>query len=149
MTQCALKLVSLGLSLGVLAACGGGQRDVVVEGTDNELVMLAGSWDGSYRGADSGRSGPVTFSLRVGQHSAEGEVRMGGTTPLKIEFVHIKAGQIRGTIAPYTDPACKCQVETTFLGQRAGESISGTFETKLGTTGQVQAGSWDVTRTAH
>jgi hypothetical protein len=137
------------LSLALLAACGGGQREVAVQGSENELVKLSGTWEGSYRGADSGRSGPVTFALQLGQHSAEGEVRMGGTTPLKIEFVQVKAGQVRGTIAPYTDPGCACQVETTFLGTRSGDAISGTFETKVGATGKVQTGSWQVSRTAH
>ncbi|MBC7976001.1 MAG: hypothetical protein H7138_13600 [Myxococcales bacterium] len=136
------------LWLATLAACGGGQREVAVKGPDNELVKLVGTWEGDYHGDDSGRSGPISFGLQLGQHSAEGEVRMGGTTPLKIDFVQIKAGQIRGTIAPYTDPGCSCQVETTFLGTRAGESISGMFETKVGATGQIQTGSWKVARTA-
>ena len=136
------------VSFVVLAACGGGQREVAVQGPDNELVKLVGTWEGDYHGTDSGRSGPVSFSLQLGQHSAEGEVRMGGTTPLKIEFVQIKAGQVRGTIAPYTDPGCSCQVETTFLGTRSGEAISGMFETKVGATGQIQTGSWKVARTA-
>jgi hypothetical protein len=136
-------------SLATLAACGGGQREVEVKGTDNELVKLVGTWEGNYHGAESGRSGPVSFALQLGHHSAEGEVRMGGTTPLKIEFVQIQAGQVRGTIAPYTDPGCQCQVETTFLGTRAGEAISGMFETKVGATGQIQTGSWQVARTAH
>src|SRR5688500_14608743 len=112
------------LSFAILAACGGGQREVAVKGPDNELVKLVGTWEGSYQGTDSGRSGPISFALQLGQHSAEGEVRMSGTTPLKIEFVQVKAGQIRGTIAPYTDPACTCEVETTFLGNRTGESIN-------------------------
>ncbi|HEY0194897.1 MAG TPA: hypothetical protein VGC42_27480 [Kofleriaceae bacterium] len=73
----------------------------------------------------------------------------GRTTPLKIEFVNVKDSQIRGTIAPYTDPTCSCQVETTFLGNRTGESIEGKFETKLGGTGKTQAGSWQVKRTEH
>lgn len=137
------------LSLALLAACGGGQREVAVQGADSELVKLVGTWEGSYQGNDSGRSGPVSFALQLGQHSAEGEVRMGGTTPLKIEFVQIKDGQVRGTIAPYTDPACSCQVETTFLGTRSGEAISGMFETKVGATAQIQTGSWHVARTAH
>ena len=137
------------LSLATLAACGGGQKEVAVKGSENELVKLVGTWEGDYHGVESGRSGPVSFALQLGQHSAEGEVRMGGTTPLKIEFVQIKAGQVRGTIAPYTDPACSCQVETTFLGTRTSESISGMFETKVGATGQIQTGQWRVTRKSH
>lgn len=145
-----LRSSLLSFSLAILgSACGGAQKEVPVRGTDNELVRLAGNWEGDYHGLESGRSGPIEFDLRLGMHSAEGEVRMGGTTPLKIEFVNFKDGQIRGTIAPYTDPACSCQVETSFLGTRSGDHIEGKFETKLGTTGQVQSGSWQVKRTAH
>lgn len=141
-----LRVISL-LLVG-LVACAGSQREVAVQGTDNELIKLAGNWQGDYQGNESGRSGPITFDLRLGQHSAEGEVRMGGTTPLKIEFVTVKDSQVRGTIAPYTDPACSCQVETTFLGTRTGDEIAGRFDSKLGATGQTQTGSWQVKRTS-
>jgi len=132
----------------MLAACGGGQKDVAVQGADTELVKLVGEWQGDYKGNESGRTGPVTFSLQLGSHTAEGEVVMGGKTPLKIEFVQVKGGQIKGTIAPYTDPNCSCQVETSFLGNVTGDSIAGMFETKIGATGQIQTGSWQVTRKA-
>ena len=71
---------------------------------------------------------------------------MSGSTPLKIEFIAVKGGQVKGTIAPYTDPNCKCQVETSFLGNVAGNTISGMFETKIGATGQIQTGKWNVKR---
>jgi hypothetical protein len=132
----------------VLLGCGGSQKDVTVQGPDTEIARLAGEWKGEYKGNETGRSGPVTFSLQVGQHTAEGEVLMSGTTPLKIEFVQVKGGQIRGTIGLHTDPGCSCQVETSFLGTLAGDTLSGMFETKIGTTGQIQTGSWTVTRQA-
>jgi hypothetical protein len=132
------------LLLAVIAACGGGQKEVAVEGSDTELVKLAGDWEGDYKGIESGRTGPVKFSLTVGSHVAEGEVFMGGQTPLKIEFVQIKGGQVKGTIAPYTDPRCNCQVATSFVGSVTGDEISGSFETKV--QDQVQSGSWHVTR---
>jgi hypothetical protein len=127
-------------------ACGGGQKDVAVEGPDTELVKLAGDWSGEYQGKESGRSGTVSFSLQIGRHIAEGEVVMSGSTPLKIEFVQIKGGQVRGTISPYTDPNCNCQVETSFLGNVAGATISGMFETKIGASGQIQTGTWRVAK---
>jgi len=146
MLRASILSLSLVLSVG---ACAGTQKEIPVQGTDNELVKLAGTWEGDYQGTDSGRNGPIKFDLRIGVHSAEGEVRMGGTTPLKIDFVNVKDGQVRGTIAPYTDPACNCQVETTFLGNRSGEEIAGSFETKLGATGKTQSGTWQVKRTSH
>jgi hypothetical protein len=128
----------------ICASCGGSQQDVAVKGTDDELVRLAGDWEGDYKGIESGRSGTVKFSLQLGRHVAEGEVFMNNATPLKIEFIAVKAGQVKGTIAPYTDPNCSCQVETSFLGNVTGDQITGSFETKV--SGQVQTGSWSVTR---
>ena len=126
--------------------CGGTQKEVTVKGADTELAKLAGDWAGDYKGNESGRAGTVSFSLQLGRHTAEGEVIMSGATPLKIEFVAVKGAQVKGTIAPYNDPNCSCQVETSFLGNVAGNTISGMFETKIGTTGQIQTGSWTVTR---
>jgi hypothetical protein len=134
------------LALAVAAACGGSQKEVAVQGSDLDLARIAGDWQGEYKGNESGRTGPVTFSLQVGSHTAEGQVVMGGATPLKIEFIKVKEGEVRGTIAPYTDPNCTCQVETTFDGTLGKDVINGTFETKLSTTGQVQSGTWQVAR---
>jgi len=72
-----------------LGACGAGHKDV--QGNDHELAKVAGEWEGDYKGADSGRSGPVTFSLQLGRHVAEGEVVMSGITPLEIAFVQLPA----------------------------------------------------------
>ncbi len=130
----------------LLAACGGTQKDVAVEGKDDDLVKLTGDWQGEYKGNESGRSGTVQFSLQLGSHIAEGQVIMGGTTPLKVEFVSISKGQLKGTIAPYTDPNCSCQVATTFLGTMGDKTVNGTFETKISTTGQTQTGTWFVTK---
>ena len=137
--------VKLTLILALLVACGGGQKEVAVRGSESDLEQVAGDWQGEYKGTESGRSGPVSFSLRIGFHIAEGEVVMGGATPLKIEFVAVKHGEIKGTIAPYTDPNCSCQVETTFLGTLGSTAITGTFETKLA-SGQIQSGTWTVTK---
>jgi hypothetical protein len=133
-------------ALAVLAACGGTQKEVAVQGSDLDLARVAGDWEGEYKGADTGRSGAVSFSLAVGSHTAEGQVVMNGATPLKIAFVKIKNNEVKGTIAPYTDPACSCEVETTFLGTAENDTIDGTFESKVSKTGQVQTGTWSVTR---
>src|SRR4051794_20544742 len=85
--------------LGV-AACGAGQKEVEVKGKDTEMAKLSGTWEGDYKGNESGRNGTVKFSLELGRHTAEGEVLMGGATPLKIQFVDVEGGQIKGTVAP-------------------------------------------------
>ena len=134
------------LVVGLLGACAASPKEVTVRGTDLDLARIAGDWDGEYKGTESGRTGPVSFSLQVGSHTAEGQVVMNGATPLKIEFVKIKQDQVKGTIAPYVDPACKCQVETTFVGDLSENVIVGSFESKLGTTGMTQSGTWTVSR---
>lgn len=130
------------------AGCGGSQKAVEVKGGDAELAKIAGEWSGDYQGVESGRSGTITFELQLGRHTAEGEIRMGtpDAPPLKIEFVAIEGGRVSGTIAPYTDPNCSCEVQTTFVGTASGERISGDFETKVSATGDVQRGTWQVTR---
>jgi hypothetical protein len=129
-----------------VAACGGSPKAVEVKGKDTETAKLAGEWEGSYEGKESGRTGTVTFSLQLGRHTAEGEVFMGGDTPLKIQFIEVEGGRIQGNIAPYTDPNCSCEVETSFLGIVSGDAISGEFSTKIGATGSIQTGTWQVVR---
>jgi hypothetical protein len=141
-----VTLLASGAATTPLVACGGSQKDVEVKGKETETAKLAGEWEGSYEGKESGRTGTVKFSLQLGMHTAEGEVFMGGETPLKVQFIEVEGGQIQGTIAPYTDPNCDCQVETSFLGIISGDSISGQFSTKIGATGQIQTGSWEVAR---
>jgi hypothetical protein len=143
-----IVIVTLLAAGGVMAACGGSQKDVEVKGKETETAKLAGDWEGTYEGKESGRQGTVKFSLQLGMHTAEGEVFMGGDVPLKIQFIDVEGGQIQGTIAPYTDPNCNCQVETSFIGVVSGDEIKGEFSTKIGATGQIQTGDWQVTRKA-
>ena len=132
-----------------VVACGGTQKDVSMEGKDTDLARVAGDWQGEYKGDQSGRTGTVSFSLELGNHIAEGQVMMNGATPLKIKFVGVKQNQIHGTIEPYTDPNCKCQVETSFDGRLGEDEIAGNFETKISANGQTQTGTWSVSRGKH
>ena len=138
----------LAIAFVMAAACGGSQKAVEVKGGDAELAKLAGTWSGDYRGHESGRAGTIDFALELGRHTAAGEIHMGApdAPPLKIEFVAIDGGQVSGTIAPYTDPNCQCEVETTFTGVADGDSIAGTFATKVSANGETQSGDWRVTR---
>jgi hypothetical protein len=146
---CALLLL-LFLPLG--AACGGAASSTVpVNGSDVDISLVAGSWEGSYQGKESGRSGGVTFDLALGHHAAEGQVTMRGAglppegQALKIRFVEMEGGRIRGQIAPYTDPQCKCLVETEFIGKVKGTAMEGTFTTRV-PDGRVQSGTWEAAR---
>ncbi len=128
------------------AACGGSANQVEVKGGESDLAGLAGEWEGSYTGIESGRSGPVSFSLALGRHTADGTVLMGGDTPLKIQFLAVEGGTLNGKIDPYTDPSCNCQVSTEFVGTQDGDLISGTFTTTVVGTDTVQTGEWSVNR---
>jgi hypothetical protein len=140
-----MKMFVLGF---IVAACGGGASQVAVKGGDVELASLAGEWQGNYKGTESGREGPVTFSLAVGSHTADGTVLMGGTSPLKIQFVAFEHGKISGKIDPYTDPSCQCQVQTEFTGTREHNTIDGTFTTTVVGKPIEQHGVWNVKRTS-
>lgn len=138
----------IAIALFLAAACGGSQKSVEVKGGDGELAKLAGTWSGDYRGLESGRSGTIDFALELGRHTAVGEIHMGApdAPALKIEFVAIAGGQVSGTIAPYTDPNCQCEVQTTFTGVADGDAIAGSFSTKVSATGDTQTGEWRVER---
>jgi hypothetical protein len=140
--------VSLLLAVVLTAsACGGSSKQVPVQGSENQLAAIAGDWEGEYKGDESGRTGPIHFTLAVGRHTADGTVVMSGQTPLQIRFVSVEGGDnVSGTIEPYTDPSCSCEVQTEFVGTRNGNRIEGTFTTKATQSGAVQHGSWGVTR---
>lgn len=140
-----MKALPLALFVFGLGACAGAQHPVEVKGGDADLVSLAGDWTGSYTGIESGRSGPVSFSLELGRHTADGKVLLDGATPLAIQFVAIEGGQVSGKIVPYTDPTCHCEVDTDFIGSLDGDSITGTFTTVATGHGE-QHGEWSVAR---
>jgi hypothetical protein len=136
--------------LAMTAGCGAATQ-VPVKGKDTEVVRLAGSWEGTYVGADSGRSGTIRFDLTLGRYTAEGQVMMFSedateAQPLRIQFVEVEDRQISGTIAPFVDPRCECTVETRFLGSVEGDLIDGTFISQLEGREEVQRGSWTVHR---
>jgi hypothetical protein len=133
--------------------CGGATSTVPVNGSDVDLSLVAGAWEGEYQGKESGRSGAITFDLALGHHAAEGNVVMHGAgmppegQTLQIRFVEMEGGQIRGKIVPYPDPQCKCEVETEFIGKVKGAAMDGTFTTRV-PDGRVQTGTWEAARKA-
>lgn len=145
---------------------------VPVEGAD--VSALAGRWEGEYSSVDTGRTGSIVFELKKGDKVAHGDVLMvprgglttgGGATGeptsklpgtsetvrtmprvLNINFVSASGGVLRGTMDPYRDPACDCEVQTTFVGTLSGDTISGTFTTTPQGAGTITTGRWKMTR---
>ena len=53
---------------------------------------------------------------------------------------------VSGTLAPYEDPDCKCEVRTTFVGRLQGDRVSGTFVIQHSEPEWEQRGVWNVVR---
>ena len=66
---------------------------------------------------------------------------------LTISFVESQGGIVTGTIDPYLDPDCACQVRTTFGGTIDGDVIAGEFTIeRFDNPGKTAKGNWRVTR---
>jgi hypothetical protein len=171
MARCVFR-VRLGIAAGLLAlalspGCSSTPAAVPVEGAAADLSALTGHWEGEYESPATGRLGSIVFDLTAGEDHAHGDVLMipgGSTKPygpapregtqppspgatsqlLSIRFVKAEAGKVSGTLDPYWDPDCNCEVTTTFLGEVRGDSISGTFASSRN-AGRV-FGTWKVSR---
>jgi hypothetical protein len=138
---------------------------VPVSGSAADLSALSGRWEGEYSSKATGRSGSVVFELHPGDKIARGDVLMipkepGGTEPaavpsetihgmpqvLTISFVSAEGGVLKGTMNPYRDPKCECEVQTTFVGRLEGDTIEGTFTTTPNGPGTITTGSWKMSR---
>ena len=136
---------------------------VPVGGADTSA--LVGKWVGDYSSTETGRSGSIVIEFKSGGKAARGDVLMQpkgysatapeGSDPLKsmpqilqISFVNVEGGAVKGTMDPYTDPSCNCQVDTTFVGRVVGDTIEGTFSTTPSGQNAPTAGRWKVTRQA-
>ena len=133
---------------------------VPVAGSD--ASALAGRWEGEYSSEATGRSGSIVFELRAGDRVAHGDVLMvpkGASAPagggdsaatmpqvLNINFVSASGGIVTGTMDPYEDPGCACEVQTTFVGRVAGDTVEGTFTTTPSGNTPITTGRWKIAR---
>ncbi len=145
--------------------------EVPVEaGTKQDRSALVGKWSVEYSSPDTGRSGSIVFELKKGdKQNAQGDVLMWPkgskalapsevkalpedqwkTMPqiLGISFVQSKGNYITGTMDPYMDPDCSCEVHTTFGGSIDGDVIVGEFTIeRIDHPGRAAKGKWKVTR---
>ncbi len=159
---------SLAAATLLLAACAANQTPVPVVGPSADIAALSGEWVGDYSSSESGRSGSISFTLRAAGDSAFGDVVMiprawgralvpwtqpnatGGNqapsaTVLTIRFVRVQRGHVSGTLDPYADPQTGERLLTTFSGELLGNTIAGTYTTRL-PSGDTQTGRWTVQR---
>jgi hypothetical protein len=160
----------------LLAGCASRPTPVPVIGPSSDLSALVGEWSGEYTSPETGRSGSIAFTLQAGKDTAVGSVvmvpralnepvtpGMGVNRPvvrtsnaqaagelLTIRFVRLEGGHLVGTLDPYRDPDCGCQLTTTFRGAFADTgTITGTFTSTGSSLGHVPtSGKWTVKRSA-
>jgi hypothetical protein len=145
-------------------ACASTSPGIPISANDFDLNPLLGEWHGEYKGSETRRSGTIAFTLRAGEANASGNVvmipqaaaneteadpsRSAGRQVLTIHFVRKEGGSVTGTLDPYGDPECGCQVNTTFQGTFTdARTIEGTYTTVPSKPGTgVTTGTWKVTR---
>lgn len=150
-----------------LSACGASRSPVPLIGASADVSALTGEWAGDYSSAESGRSGSISFTLRAAGDSAFGDVimipaasgrplmpypeqnaaasQMRETRVLTIRFVRVERGHVSGTLDPYAEPQTGARLLTTFTGELNGNTITGTYITRL-PSGETQTGRWSVQR---
>jgi len=130
--------------------------EVPMGGAKSDISAMAGHWEGTYSSEATKRTGSIVFDVKSGKDMAKGDVLMvpkGATAPtssampqvLSISFVNAEGGVVKGTMDPYMDPECNCEVQTTFVGLRKGDTMEGTFTTTGPTN--VTTGKWSMHRT--
>ena len=154
--QTAAFLLTAALGLACSSTPKNPAPDVPIGGAASDISAMAGHREGTYNRQATSRTGSIVFDIKSGKDMAKGDVLMvpkGATAPtssampqvLNISFVNAEGGVVRGTMDPYRDPACNCEVQTTFVGVRKGDSMEGTFTTTGAAT--VATGQWSMHRT--
>ena len=150
------RSAAVGLIAAALAcSCSSSSPAPPVPVAGSDLAALAGRWVGDFSSEGTGRTGSIVFELESGDKVARGDVLMlpkdakdPGVMPqvLNINFVNAAGGVLRGTMDPYRDPACDCQVQTTFVGRLSGDTIEGTFTTMPSGNAPITTGRWKIAR---
>ena len=171
MKRHALGAVAVVVSSVLAAACSSTpvSPSIAVEGAKNDTKLLVGKWKGEYESKQNGRSGSIIFEFKSGAEG-HGDVLMwpkGSKEPIKpahgkdlseeqvakmpqvltVSFVRSEKGILTGTMDPYTDPDCSCDVRTTFAGTIDGDDITGEFTIeRWDRSGPRVKGTWHVKR---
>jgi hypothetical protein len=157
-----------GVALAIAGCASRQPPEIELTANDFDLNPLVGEWRGNYSSTETGRTGTIAFTLRAGEAAASGNVVMlpradssfaANHAPvdpsipnvrelLTIHFVRKEGSNVVGTLDPYRDPICACQVITTFQGAfRDRSTIEGTYKTVPTVSGsKATGGTWKVTR---
>jgi hypothetical protein len=156
------------LAVFLLSGCNRSQNPVYLYGEKVDLELLEGEWEGDYFSKDTGRSGTIEFTLKGDEQKAYGNVLMipsGSKEPyrpigykdkaevdphfpelLTISFVEVMDGKVKGELTPYWDPEMQRRMNTIFEGIVKGDTIQGTFESRMEQSPIYFYGEWKVSR---
>ena len=161
------RLTTIVLAGAVVAASAAGcapsrPPEIELTSSDFDLNPLVGEWRGNFTNPEAGRTGTIAFTLHAGVSSASGNVVMipqsadsslssaaaVARSVLKINFIRKEGRKVSGTLDPFRDLTCGCQVTTTFEGAFTdAHTIEGHFSTAPLVAGpKVTNGTWKVTR---
>ena len=168
MKRLTIVIAVAGAALAVAGCAPKHQPEIELTASDFDLNPLVGEWRGNYSSTETGRAGTIAFTLRAAESAASGNVVMlpradssfaANHAPvdpsipntrevLTIHFVRKEGSNVVGTLDPYRDPECACQVITTFQGAFLDRStIEGIYTTVPANSGTKAAtGTWKVTR---
>src|SRR4051812_25189039 len=146
------RLSILSAAVVLVSGCHYNPTPVPMSGDRSSIARVAGEWNGTYRGTESGRNGSISFNIRSNADSAFGDVLMEpppgmanvqpaddpvahqrharGPKLLAIKFVDISGGDVEGALEEYVAPDCDCIVSTRFTGRVIGDTIRGGFVTR-------------------
>jgi hypothetical protein len=152
----------------LFVGCNSSQNPVNVYGKKVDLELLEGEWKGDYFSKDTGRSGTIEFTLTTEKNEAFGDVLMiprGSREPyhpigfrdkaeidpqfpelLTIHFVEVMGGKVKGELTPYWDPEMQRRMYTVFEGVLKGDTMEGTFESRIEQSPIYFYGQWKVFR---
>jgi len=168
MKRLTLVVAVAGATLAIAGCASRQQPEIELTSSDFDLNPLVGEWRGNYSSTETGRNGTIAFTLRAAESVASGNVVMlpradssfqANHAPvdpsipntrevLTIHFVRKEGSNVVGTLDPYRDPECACQVITTFQGAfRDRGIIEGIYTTvPANSAGKATSGNWKVTR---
>ena len=162
------RTVLAAVGLLMCSGCASVAPKTPVRGEPVALARLHGDWEGTYESTDSDRSGVISFRLRAGTDTAQGEVLMTPhvrstySTPdipvtsrfeqhvvraLTIRFVYVEDDEVLGLLDPYDDPVCGCTLTTRFRGRISADVIEGSYRSDFSNDlYRHQTGKWRVQR---
>lgn len=150
----------------LISACVYKPTPVTLIASPGDVISLAGTWEGTYQGKESERTGSILFTIEAGKDTAHGDVLMEAPPRyqfvaadvasgehmrhsrapevLRITWVGLHRGYVEGALEAYIAPDCQCTVKTVFSGyvNDDGDVIKGEFVTTG--TSLRQTGTWTV-----